>query len=330
MDALWQRTQARVAGIAWVSLYYPTAHGAVAHVEILERGMSHKGAKSQFYLSAYMGDTIRLDRYTTGIPEGRRVYLYFLALHSGLVGGLPYQLLLLFAVLGVPVQFYSGASVYLRRKFRKRGKAMLSVQLVGKTFGAEGVCSFEFADVKGKALPPFSAGSHIDVDTGSGITRQYSLCNNPKDRRRYIIGVLLHRDSCGGSRAMHEDLAVGDRVQISPPRNHFPLAHSARRSLLLAAGIGVTPILCMAERLSRVGPDFSMHYCVRSLAQAAFIERIKKICICGSGDISCLYRRREVGHSVSSRKLLSRNTPLCLRAECVHGGHRYGKRQGLA
>jgi ferredoxin-NADP reductase/uncharacterized iron-regulated membrane protein len=276
MDALWHRAQERVAGIASASLYYPTAHDAVAHVEILERGMPHKDAKTELYLNAYTGDTIRLDRYTTGIPEGRKVYLYFLALHSGLVGGLPYQLLLLLAVLGVPVQFYSGASVYLRRKLRKRGKAMLSVRLVRKTLEAEGICSFEFADVKGKALPPFSAGSHIGVDTGNGITRQYSLCNNPKDRRRYIIGVLLHPDSRGGSRAMHQNLAVGDLVQISPPRNHFPLARSAKRTLLLAAGIGVTPILCMAERLSHEGADFSLHYCVRSLAQAAFVDRIKK------------------------------------------------------
>lgn len=276
MDVLWKRTQERVTDIAWASLYYPSVHGTVAHIEILERGMPHKDAKTQLYLNAYTGDTIRLDRYTTDMPEGRKVYLYLLALHSGLVGGLPYQLLLLLAVLGVPVQFYSGASVYLRRKFRKRVKATLSVKLVRKTVEAEGIRSFEFADPKGKALPLFSAGSHIDVDTGNGITRQYSLCNDPLDTHCYVIGVLLHPDSRGGSSAMHENLGVGDLVQISAPRNHFPLAHSAKRSLLLAAGIGVTPILCMAERLSNVGANFFMHYCVRSLAQAAFVDRIKK------------------------------------------------------
>ena len=276
MDVLWQRAQERVASIAWASLYYPAPHNGVAHIEILQRRMPHKNAKTQLYLNAYSGNTIRLDRYPTGIPEGRRVYLYLLALHSGLVGGLPYQLLLLLAVLGVPVQFYSGASVYLRRKFRKRANATLSLRLARRTVEAEGICSFAFVDPKGKALPPFSAGSHIDVDAGNGITRQYSLCNNPLDTHRYVIGVLLHPDSRGGSRGMHENLAVGDLVQIRPPRNHFPLAHSAKRSLLLAAGIGVTPILCMAEHLSNMGRDFSMHYCVRSLAQAAFVDRIKK------------------------------------------------------
>ncbi|MEO8779620.1 MAG: PepSY domain-containing protein [Rhodanobacter sp.] len=276
MDALWQRTLERVPNIVWASLYYPAAHSAVAHAEILESGMPNRNAKTQLYLNMHTGNTIRLDRYKTGIPEGRKVYLFLLALHSGLVGGLPYQLLLLLAVLGIPVQFYSGASVYIRQKLRKRVKANLSLRLVHKAVEAEGICSFAFSDPKGTALPPFSAGSHIDVETGNGVTRQYSLCNDPLETHRYVICVLLHADSRGGSRGMHENLAVGDLVQISAPRNHFPLAHSASRSLLLAAGIGVTPLLCMAERLSNVGAEFSMHYCVRSLAQAAFVERIKK------------------------------------------------------
>ena len=275
VDALWQGTLERVPNISSASLYYPAAHSAVAHAEILESGMPNENAKTQLYLNAYTGSTIRLDRYKTDIPEGRKVYLCLLALHSGLVGGLPYQLLLLAAVLGIPVQFYSGASVYIRQKLRNRVRANLSLRLVRKTIEAEGICSFEFSDPRGRLLSPFSAGSHIDVKTGNGITRQYSLCNDPLETHRYVICVLLHADSRGGSRGMHENFAVGDLVQISAPRNHFPLAHSAKDSLLLAAGIGVTPILCMAERLSNVGAEFSLHYCVRSLAQAAFVERIK-------------------------------------------------------
>ena len=275
MDALWQRTLERVPNIAWASLYYPAAHSAVAHVEILEPGMSNENAKTQLYLNAYTGSTIRLDSYKTGTPEGRKVYLYLLALHSGLVGGLPYQLLLILAVLGIPVQFYSGASVYIRKKFRNNFKDRLHLRLVRKTVEAEGICSFTFSDPNGRILAPFSAGSHIDVETGNGITRQYSLCNDSLETHRYVICVLLHVNSRGGSRWMHENLAVGDLVKLSTPRNHFPLAHSANHSLLLAAGIGVTPLLCMAERLSNIGANFSMHYCVRSLAQAAFVKRIR-------------------------------------------------------
>jgi vanillate O-demethylase ferredoxin subunit len=91
-----------------------------------------------------------------------------------------------------------------------------------------------------------------------------------------VIGVLRHADSRGGSRAMHDELKVGDVVDVSVPKNHFPLDHSARRALLLAGGIGVTPILCMAERLANVGVDFEMHYCTRSVARTAFLERIRK------------------------------------------------------
>src|SRR5659263_229315 len=66
----------------------------------------------------------------------------------------------------------------------------------------------------------------------------------------------------------------GQVLQISPPNNHFPLAHEARRHLLLAGGIGVTPILCMAERLANTGADFEMHYCTRSRERTAFHQRI--------------------------------------------------------
>lgn len=274
MQALWQRTKARVPDLQWASLYYPVAHSAVVEAEILERGMPHANAKSYLYLNAYSGKTIRLRRYTRDTSDGRKVYLYLLALHSGLVGGLPYQLLLLLAVLGIPVQAYSGASVYFRRKFGKPQPAMLTLRLVRKTVEARDICSFEFSDPKGRSLPPFSAGSHIDVDTGRGLIRQYSLCNDPADTHRYVIAVLRHADSRGGSRAMHENLVVGDTVNVSVPRNHFQLAHSAPRSLLIAGGIGITPILCMAERLSNIGADFALHYCIRSRAQAAFLDRI--------------------------------------------------------
>jgi vanillate monooxygenase ferredoxin subunit len=112
------------------------------------------------------------------------------------------------------------------------------------------------------------------VQLPGGLTRQYSLCNDPAESHRYLIGVLRDPASRGGSQAMHDAVKEGDTLQISPPKNHFALAHEARRHLLLAGGIGVTPILCMAERLSRTGATFEMHYCSRSPARTAFQERI--------------------------------------------------------
>lgn len=152
---------------------------------------------------------------------------------------------------------------------------MLEVKVVRKVREAEGVFSYELAAVNGQALPPFSAGSHIDVHLPNGLVRQYSLCNHPDENQRYQIGVLLDPDSRGGSQAMHEQVEEQTVLHISEPRNLFPLAHGANRSLLFAGGIGITPILCMAERLAQTGAEFQLHYCSRSAERTAFVERIK-------------------------------------------------------
>jgi vanillate O-demethylase ferredoxin subunit len=152
----------------------------------------------------------------------------------------------------------------------------LSVRVASKRVEATDICTFELVDGGGASLPSFSAGAHIDVHLPNGLTRQYSLCNDPTESHRYLIGVLRDPASRGGSQAMHELVSEGDTLQISLPKNHFPLAHEASQSLLLAGGIGVTPILCMAERLAMAGADFEMHYCARAPERMAFRERIAK------------------------------------------------------
>jgi vanillate monooxygenase ferredoxin subunit len=136
------------------------------------------------------------------------------------------------------------------------------------------ICSFELVSADGTPLPPFSAGSHIDVRVPDGPTRQYSLCNVLDEKRRYQIAVLLDPASRGGSAGMHDWVKVGDELTISTPKNHFALAPDGKHSLLLAGGIGVTPILCMAEQLVDMGASFEMHYCTRSRRRTAFLERI--------------------------------------------------------
>ncbi|HET9821592.1 MAG TPA: PDR/VanB family oxidoreductase [Burkholderiaceae bacterium] len=150
----------------------------------------------------------------------------------------------------------------------------LRVRVARKTTEALGICSFELVRADGGPLPAFSAGSHIDVHVPGGPVRQYSLCNDPTESHRYLIGVLKDAASRGGSQAMHERVREGDELDIGVPRNHFALAHEARRHLLLAGGIGITPILCMAERLAVTGASFAMHYCTRSRAHTAFLDRI--------------------------------------------------------
>ncbi|MHA5991779.1 PDR/VanB family oxidoreductase [Pseudomonas aeruginosa] len=153
---------------------------------------------------------------------------------------------------------------------------MLEVIVTHKRKEALDICSFELARVDGKSLPVFSAGSHIDVHIGPGLVRQYSLCNHPEENHRYLIGVLLDPASRGGSKAMHEQIVVGQTLSISEPRNLFPLEHSAARTVLFAGGIGITPILCMAERLAQSGADFELHYAARSAERAAFQARIRE------------------------------------------------------
>jgi len=153
-------------------------------------------------------------------------------------------------------------------------QATLTVRVARKRVEARDICSFELVPPDGGPLPPFSAGSHIDVHVPGAAVRQYSLCNDPSENHRYLIGVLKDQASRGGSLAMHERVAEGDRLEISTPRNHFALAHEARRSLLFAGGIGITPILCMTERLAAMGEDFELHYSARARDRAAFFDRI--------------------------------------------------------
>jgi vanillate O-demethylase ferredoxin subunit len=150
----------------------------------------------------------------------------------------------------------------------------LRVRVVAKKAEAVDIATFDLVHVDDKPLPAFSAGSHIDVHLPNGLTRQYSLCNDPSEGHRYMIGVLRDAASRGGSRSMHEQVKEGDELRISAPKNHFPLAHDATHSVLVAGGIGVTPILCMAERLAISGASFEMHYCTRSPDRTAFRDRI--------------------------------------------------------
>ena len=149
----------------------------------------------------------------------------------------------------------------------------LTVKVLRRTQEAEGIVAFELARPDGAALPAFSAGSHIDVQLPGGVTRQYSLCNDAAEQHRYRIAVLRDPASRGGSNAMHDTVKEGDTLTISEPRNHFPLVH-AGKTLLFAGGIGVTPLLCMAQRLAAIGADFEMHYSTRSPERTAFRQEI--------------------------------------------------------
>ena len=137
---------------------------------------------------------------------------------------------------------------------------------------------FEFVSATGGELPPFEAGAHIDVHTGNDLWRSYSLANNPSETYRYVTGILRELDSGGGSRWMHEELAVGDVIPGRGPLNKFSLDEAAASHLLIAGGIGITPILAMGYRLRDTGARFHLHYCTKAVGQTAFIDEVKEVC----------------------------------------------------
>ncbi|MFG2026515.1 PDR/VanB family oxidoreductase [Streptomyces sp. NPDC048825] len=133
------------------------------------------------------------------------------------------------------------------------------------------IAVIDLAPDEGTEFPAYTAGAHIDVQTDSGPLRQYSLCG-PPENGHYRLAVLNEPGSRGGSRAMHA-LKVGDRLRISAPRNRFPLV-TARRHLLFAGGIGITPLLAMTHQLDAEGGDYTLHYCARSRTHAAFVPEL--------------------------------------------------------
>jgi len=152
----------------------------------------------------------------------------------------------------------------------------ITLKVAAKAKEADDIASFELVDPAGEPLPRFTAGAHIDVEIAPGLVRQYSLCNDPREQDRYLIGVLREPASRGGSATLVDTVEPGALVRTSEPRNHFALDPSATRVVLMAGGIGITPILCMAEHLATRSTPFELHYCTRSRARAAFLERIAR------------------------------------------------------
>lgn len=168
-------------------------------------------------------------------------------------------------------------------QLRRFGPDRLIVLVKSITFQAKDINSYEVVDPVGSDLPPFSPGSHIDLHFRDRRVRQYSLCGDPSDRKRYLFAVQRERNGRGGSQAIFEKVTVGRRLTISAPRNHFPVETRARRHVLLAGGIGITPLLAMARSFARSGASFSLWYCVRSAERIAFQSELHQLQ--GSGEV---------------------------------------------
>lgn len=151
---------------------------------------------------------------------------------------------------------------------------MIEVEVTHRRIDAEGIVLLELTPTNGTGLPEYSPGAHVDMHLGNGLTRQYSLCGRATDKKSYTVAIQREVESRGGSSHVHDHIEVGSKLKIGSPRNLFSLDPSARRVILFAGGIGITPIISMAEELHASGVEFAMHYCARSRTRMALLDRI--------------------------------------------------------
>lgn len=183
-------------------------------------------------------------------------------IESHIIGGTPVERLLLAADQKVPAHI-------------NEPRLRLRVERISRL--TSGIRMFELVDENSSELPSFTAGSHIDVFTGNDLRRSYSLANAPEQRHRYEIAVLRESDGRGGSAWMHDSLACGDVIEAIEPKNHFPLDEEAGQHLLIAGGIGITPLLSMGRRLSELGREAILHYCTRGPETTAYAKDVKEV-----------------------------------------------------
>lgn len=175
---------------------------------------------------------------------------------------------------------------------------------------AERIKSFELRAESGGELPAFTAGAHVSVEVplaeDGAQERQYSLLSDPHDRSRYEIAVLLEEGGRGGSHFMHEQVREGDVLEVSPPQNDFPLAGDTRHTILVAGGIGITPILAMLRQLVSKGASVEMHYAASAWGRMAYSQEVVRL----AGDRASLYLSSDPSSSrLDLRALLSRAEP---------------------
>lgn len=166
----------------------------------------------------------------------------------------------------------------LAHEVRVLGEApVIRVQITLAERMTDEITKYELSALDGAELPEWTAGAHLDIVVAPEYLRQYSMSGDPADRSRYQIGVLHERHGRGGSALMYRIFRAGRKIFISHPINHFPVNEAARRSLLLAGGIGVTPMIAMAHRLHRIGADFALHYSCPSRKSAGFLDDLANV-----------------------------------------------------
>jgi ferredoxin-NADP reductase len=174
----------------------------------------------------------------------------------------------------------------------------IRVQVTRITQVASDINLLELTPAEGQELPPFTAGSHIDLHLSNGMIRSYSLSGAPDESGHYLIGVKNEPEGTGGSRFIHEELKIGDELDISGPRNNFALQEEVDHTVLIAGGIGVTPLVSMSLRLENIGKPWELHYAGRHRGSTAFIPELSAF-----GSMVNFYLRNGAEDPAHSRRM---------------------------
>ncbi|MGI6853799.1 PDR/VanB family oxidoreductase [Mesorhizobium sp. 1B3] len=149
---------------------------------------------------------------------------------------------------------------------------------------ADGIVHIRLKPDTGQGAPESTPGSHIDLHLPNGLVRQYSLLT-PQRGETIDIAVNLDPQSRGGSAYVHQVLKVGDKLEISHPRNHFPLTEHAEQSIFIAGGIGITPIHAMVHRLTKLGRRWVLYHCTRTPERTPFATELRELAAASQGSI---------------------------------------------
>jgi ferredoxin-NADP reductase len=155
-------------------------------------------------------------------------------------------------------------------------EGLIEVRLTDIRFAAQDTNLYEFRRSDGAPLPAYEPGAHVDLHLPNGMVRQYSLIVPQARPESYVFGIKRDAASRGGSRYIHDELHVGAKLDISPPRNNFALVEDADHVILIAGGIGITPIWCMVQRLAALGRSWKLYYSARSRADMAFLAALDR------------------------------------------------------
>jgi uncharacterized protein len=171
---------------------------------------------------------------------------------------------------------------------------------------SDNIKSFKLISDNKQNLPEFDSGAHLQITLNKDsnqLVKHYSILSHPDNRHYYEIAVLNEPHGKGGSIHMHTQIKQGDTLLCSSPKNEFPISKDAEHSILIAGGIGITPMLSMLQKLTSQNKSVEIHYTVKHQTDFIFKDKIKKI----AGEHSYFYASRDQGSRIDLATLMKKS-----------------------